>query len=451
MVALPLPATQDATSIRDRQAHSAARLGVDTVGQYRLNLHKMRKEGVLVSLTLHGFTMFTRRAGWLELGIPSDDVRAQQFTRGFKHLVPRRYIRKLDTLDTRLRTCLQKFSLDIAGLRPYRYITYAAYAEWKETAADLEAELDALKEEIAEGYPDFKAAALDTHAETAREAWDAIIARKGGDPDHADHKLDGGDIIESREAFVEYVVARLLKEFPSPERIRTGIRVALRYNLMLSQADLAEDEYLAEYWRNLEAEQRAKTAYFDEYAAGQRRLAREEEMADQRAVEEREYTQRRLIRAEAEDRELEVRERRVCHEAIKEEIQREIRQQLAETVDPVTEIILKNRAALHEGLGEALASIEKNGYLHGKTAKKIGNLAAAWRWFQTFDESLIPEIDTLEAALERRIPHPNKKGATAYGVEAVQAQVRALILHTADAARTLSADLGATRAGALML
>jgi phosphoribosylformylglycinamidine synthase len=71
-----LPAAPQATSLQDRLDRTAARLGVDEVGQYRLNLHRMREAGVLVDLTLHGFTMFTRRAGWLELGIPVADVRA---------------------------------------------------------------------------------------------------------------------------------------------------------------------------------------------------------------------------------------------------------------------------------------------------------------------------------------------------------------------------------------
>ena len=58
---------------------------VDDIGNGGLELLRQIVEvyaagGVLVDLDIHGFSMFTKRVSWVELGIPAGDARSKQFT-----------------------------------------------------------------------------------------------------------------------------------------------------------------------------------------------------------------------------------------------------------------------------------------------------------------------------------------------------------------------------------
>jgi hypothetical protein len=446
MVALP-------TTVDARLAAHAAALDEEAgrVRKYRLNVNRMRELGTLVDLDIHGFTMFTVRASWLDLGIRAGDVRTRQFTRGAKHLVPRGYIKKLNSLDSRFRHSLEKHSLAISGFLPYRWVSYKAYPKWKEELAALRADLEALKEDLIANYDTIKDDLAKDYGEIAHEAWDALIGRQGGNPDHAALDLGDGRTFANRAAFVEYVTQRVLDRLPKPDDIRSGIYVTYRNALMLSEADIEEDHLAAELFRAARAEAEARTAHADEEAEAQRRLVWAEEAAQKEVIDERARTARRLVRAEAEAKELEVKERRIKLQAMLEEERAHARQLIADTLSPFEEGILKERAQLHAGLNEVLDTIKKNGYLHGNTANKMRNLVERYRDFGAlFDGDLDLEVDSLEAALERRIPHPDRKGATTYDIARLTAQAKQLVDLTADAARKLSRDVQGTRAGALM-
>ncbi|MBN1284359.1 MAG: hypothetical protein JXB47_03080 [Anaerolineae bacterium] len=341
-------------------------------------------------------------------------------------------------------------ALDVTGYKPFRYLTYEAVADWKEERESLERELEELKADILARYDEFVDAKSALFTEIAQRAWDALagVAGAGGGA----LMLEGGRrrlVFEDKAAFTGYIVKRYLERMPGRADIQ-NIRVTYQYRVMVSQADLAEDEYLAEFWRAETAKERARTAYFDEQSQAKRRLAREEEDAQKRVIQEHEWTQRRLIRAGAEAQELANRERNLRLEAGKEIIQEEIRQQIAGTVDPFVEVMLANRARLHEALDRTMQSIERNGYLHGRTVEGIRNMVEAFNYYREFDPALAVDVSALEELLERRIPHPERKRTTTYDVERVKGQVRALMLATQDAGRQYEARLGGTRAGALM-
>ncbi len=315
---------------------------------------------------------------------------------------------------------------------------------------ELQGELDALKGQILEQYDDIRADLTEDFTQIAHEAWDALISRQGGDPDNAVLKLNE-EIFSDREAFTTHVVERVLDRLPSADQIEHGIRIVYKYSLMLNQEDIAQDEYLAEYWRARAAEQKARTAYADEQAEARRRLALDEEASERRLMMAEEEKERRLILAEAEEKELEVQERRLRAEAAKEAILAEIQEQLASTIDPAVEVILKNRAELNESLQGVVASIKRNGYLHGKTAESLRIMIRNFRYFQEFDAEAAAEVNSLEEALARRVPHPDKKNTMTYDVDAIRDRAEELVILTREAAQAVSADLIGTRAGALML
>jgi hypothetical protein len=221
--------------------------------------------------------------------------------------------------------------------------------------------------------------------------------------------------------------------------------------MMVSQADVAEDTYIAEYWRAKAAEEHARTAFFDEQAEAQRRLVREEEAVQRRLVLEQERTQRRLIQAEAEEKELEVRERRAALDAIKAEIVTQWRAQVADTIDPLVEAVIRRHAELHNSLANTLESIEKHGFLHGKVAEGLKNAVEIYRYYKALDPEGMLQVESLEEALERRLPHPDRKGVTVYDVDRIRGEVEQLVIFTADDARRALAGAEGTRAGALMI
>jgi hypothetical protein len=215
---------------------------------------------------------------------------------------------------------------------------------------------------------------------------------------------------------------------------------------MLSQADVEEDHLAAELFRTATARQRAETAYHDEQAEAGRRVAREEEEAEMRVIEEREWAQRDLIRATVRERELEVREREIALQTMREEVRADIRRLVADTMNPVEEAILKERAALHQVLAEVVAVVKERGYVHGKTAEKVHNLIERYRDFGALldGDDLTPKLNSLEEALERRIPHPDRKGATQVDAASVTQHAAELVRLTVEDARRLAQGIGGT-------
>jgi hypothetical protein len=445
-------AIQEPKTIEDRVAAAANHAGEDRVNRYYLRVNHMRKLGVLVDLDIHGFSMFTKRVRWVELGIPAGDARSKQFTSGSKHLIPRKYIKRFECLDSRFRNSLKRYSLETDGFRPYRWISYKAYPKWKEEMAGIGAELDALKAEIIDAYPAIRAEMVEQYTEIAHKVWDANVTRRGGSDDDA---LDMGDglVFQGREALVKHIVDRALSMLPTPEEVNVCIYVSYRTAAMLSQADVEEDHLAAEMFRTAAAKQAESTAYWDEKAEAKRRLVREEEDAERRVIHEREWAQRDMVREAVRERRIENDEREIALQTMREEERRRIRRIIHDTISPMEEGFLRERAALHQGLVEVVDAIKDRGCVHGKRQEKMQNLIERYRNLASLLDGgeLDIQLDSLEEALARRVPHPNRKGETQVDAEQVTQAAMELIQLTADAARRMAQEFNGTRAGALMI
>ncbi len=432
-------------SIQDRVAAHAAQLGEDAgrIATQRLNVVRMRELGTLVDIDVHGFTLFTVRANWLELGIPEVDRRARRFTKGSKHLVPERYVNRLNSLDSSFRKSLDRHSFGIAGFRPYRWVPFTAYQDWKAEWAAYQEKLTALKADLLADYDAIRAELVEDFTQIAREAWDALVVRRGGSTESA-LDLGGGSIFENRDAFVAHVVARALDRLPTPEDIQAGIYVTYHNALLLSQADVEADHLAAAQLQAAQAEAHARTARAEEEERAQRRLAWQEEQAQERAIEARERAQRELIQLELREREAQV---RAMHQAELEHA----RQQIA-AMSPLREVFDQLRAQIYRDVQEIADGIHKHGYLHGKTAQKAEGLLATFRLLNAHgDEELEQMLEALQAQLERRVADPERKGRTVRDVAAVTERLQEIARLTHDAAKAVAKSAGATRAGALML
>jgi len=93
-----------ALNLDDRREEVAKKLGVEktSVRSVTMQLEILRKQGILVDLSIGGTSMFTRSTSWVEIGIQpeEDDVRTQRFTRGRKYLIPEDQVKKLHSVET---------------------------------------------------------------------------------------------------------------------------------------------------------------------------------------------------------------------------------------------------------------------------------------------------------------------------------------------------------------
>jgi hypothetical protein len=422
-----------AETLTDRKTELAEKIGADAneVQAVQLDIEKMRKLGVLVDIDLHGFSMFTRRATWSELGIDSKSVRRKRLKRGSKDMLPREYMSTLASLSTRFRQSLDRHSFVLQGFRPWRWVPFTAYEDWREEWDELKAELDAVKAEIVERRDEFAAEVAEDFAAIAKEAWRAIAA---GRPDGAGEfaLVTKGGSFGSLEEFEDYVVGLATAQLPTADEIEEGLYVSYRNAAVATGADLEAERLRRE---KLAAE-------------------REVEWQKARTAEEEERAKRRQLRIETADAEHEAsmrmkeRERRVqlMHQAELEHA----KEQLAETVNPFREVVEQFRAQIYSDVREIADSIESNGYVHGKVAKRARGLLDVYRTLgaATGDEELEQALVELRGRLTKR----TENGKSKYDVNAVEGQLTRIAELTHDAAVEVKKRAGGhTRAGALEL
>jgi len=321
-------------TIKDKKATLAQKAGVapEEVGSVRLQLQKLQTEGVLVDVDFHGGHMFTTRATYQELGIPDGDVRRQRIRAGSKNLIPAQYLKKLRSLETRFRQSLDKYSFQIGAFGAFRWVPFTAYDAWREEWDRLQDELAALKTEILDHYWDFMDALAADFAKVAREAWDAITARRGD----ADFALQAaGGTFTNCQDFVDHVVARAQDKMPDAHAIEAGLYADYRTAVLLGMADLEEDRLAADrHVRQLEAERQA---------------ADEDYQKAREAFEERQAKIDAMRRAELEH----------------------ARRQMQEMGAPINQALLTLRAQMNQDAQEILAGLNKHGKLRGRAADRV--------------------------------------------------------------------------------
>jgi len=354
------------STVTERKAEIAERIGADAnrIDTVQLDIQKMRELGTLVDIDLHGFSMFTRRATWSELGIDVKSVRRKRLKRGSKDMLPKQFMSTLRSLESRFRQCLDRHSFVLEGFRPWRWVPFTAYAEWQDEWGELQAELDNLKSEIIDRRDEFADDLASDFSAIADEAWRAISAsRPDGAGDFALITKRGS--FDNPDAFREYVVARAEAQLPSAEEIDEGLYVSYRNAMVATGADVEAEKLRQE---KLEAE-------------------RATEWQRKRTVAEEEHAKRQQIRHRAELRKRE-RERRLelMHTAELEHA----KEQLAETVNPFREVIEQFRAQIYQDVLEIRDSIERNGYVHGRTASRAAGLLDTYKLLgaATGDEEL---------------------------------------------------------------
>lgn len=394
----------------------AAGVDLDKVSQVRFDISRMLDNGILVDIDLHGFSCLKSGVRWEELGIPADDDRRNRMSAGVKYLAPAEFVKRLQSLETRYRQCLDRYSFDATSFKPWRWLPFTAYDEWKAEWVALNADLESLKADFVANYDAIKADNTAYFTGVARRAWES-------------YNLHGGDAIEVKSRifsayadFEKYIVEQALAGLPTAEQFQYGVYAEYHTGYLVTPPELRT-------LRSLEEAAQANASAADAAA----RLAWQAEREKDIELTEKQIQAR--VKAEA------VRQAEIEH----------ARQQLAQITSPLGEIVTQFRSRIYECVVSAAESIRKNGHLRGKTAEMLSGLSALYNTLasSTGDSELETALISLDAALGA----VNIEGKGKYNLESVETALRAVTEITEaaseDAARQGVAKF--TRAGALEL
>jgi hypothetical protein len=386
----------------------------DRLWAHVMDFEKMRGRGILVDPDIYGVSLLRQRVTWAELGIPEGDVRRKRLHRGTKYLFPE-FAKKFNSLDARLRRCVETHSFDLEGFRPYRFVPVTAYEDWREKWDELVEEWNALKSELLDEYDERMEEERKSAAEVADEAWDALMSRH-----KAKARANGGNgedaaviirdkAFEDKTEFVEWVQDRATSRYPSRQALKDGLYPTYKTSMILAPSDLLVDEVREERLRTQIEEERAE----------QRALT-----AEARTKEEQERIERQRMREQA----------RAMHEA---EMER-AREMVAQTVSPFQEAFEELRAQIHEDVLEIVASIKKNGYVRGRVAERARRLQETFALLNAHDDDdLAKALEELSGHLEKDPAVKARTGKT-YDTEAVLSSLEEVEEMTHEAAQEVA-------------
>lgn len=408
--------------VRQRALSNLTELGFDgeEVEVFYANARSLRESGMLLDLDITGLTLFDAKTSWAyDLGVSDKDSRRQtkRIRPGRKNLLANT---KLQSIGQRIRENLANYSQAISIFPGYRYVPYAAFMKWYERHQELVEEWEQYKTWILDNYEQIRADCRADFEKHARDTYASSVAVQGR------YELS---------PFVESVVMDALSHFPSKGRIEAELQVTLKppATFMLEseyQAELLRAQRLAEQRRTEQHE-----AYLERDTFARLEKARAEKAeaeagtakAQRLAVEEKAQSDLRLIAFEEQQQ----------RDAIRSAQIEIARKAVAETVNPLLEIVQENRDRIYATLSKLQAGISRRGWVHGKEANAIRSLK---EWFEvmniTSDAEMEARLKALAGALDAR-----EEGGRSYDTDAVMAGLSAAIQTSLADAASVAANV----------
>lgn len=379
--------------LRGRIQDAATKTGLhaDRIGTIRLQLNTLRQLGVCVDIDVSGMSMGVTSATLAEFGIADTDERTKRLRSGTKIVFFEEYHRGLRSCESSYRQLLNRYSYEVSGIAPHRWVSFEAWGKWREEASAIEDRFKAIVEKIIRDYDKQRAAYEADERDMAMRAWTAIKAQE-----YDNVVIDGVKYTRPAE-FVKVVVERAMKKFPSREKIAT-IRMDYHTAVVADVADIEADQLAAEKLQTQKAKEHAKqqNVHYKHLEA----------MAKLEAVKEAE------------------REHRL--------------KRLSEMRLPLDELANDLRARVKEVVTSMLESVKKNGSVRGKVAEQVQNLKAIYETMSiTKDADLETSLNKL-AGLVGPVGKERTKETPDRDVEAIRASMIELIDLTVDEIKSVS-------------
>ncbi|MDD2923194.1 MAG: hypothetical protein PHQ36_12985, partial [Anaerolineales bacterium] len=330
--------------------------GVAPQQTVHMQLAKLRQEGILVDLNITGTGIFQRVPNWAELGIPefTGDKRATQFTKGAKYLYPEEKVRAVKSFESRLRQNLDKYSFEVAGFRPFRWLPYTAYQAWRAKHDEIVAQANEfIQTQLIDCHDQCRDQIAATYKEIAEAAWLSATTGENAKGRRAQtykfiilyDKTSREQLTLDHAGFVSYIVAQALAQIPGVEDIMNKLRYDYTTALVYGQEDVAADEANAE---NIRANVK---------------FERERAMLENQFLAEK-------VRKQAWDNQTEQTQKEQILEAMRQAEYDHHRQQLQETVSPFVEVYRQAIGQFINHAKDMLESIQKNKHVRGKVAER---------------------------------------------------------------------------------
>lgn len=334
------------TLTTDRSAElSQYGIAPDHVQHVQLQLDVLRRQGILVDLAIGGVGMFTRAATWEELAIPDDDMRRGRLTRGQKYLIPEEQVKRLRSIESQMRQCLESRSYRITGFSPYRWIPFTAYETFVSEWQELLARFGEARRDILDHYDEYVDLLADDFRQVAKNAWRSM--------QNSQFVEINGYRYDDLDRYIDHVVQAALARFPSPREIENGLTADYTTALVYAEQDMAADQLAAS----------------------------------------RIYQQAEIERAE-----IDARKRQI--EIMLQAEAEHARQRLQAMASPFDEVFVQLRKQIANDCQAMLNSIHKNGYVRGKVAEKGKGLIEFFELIAAHDDGeLRTRLVELKAAI----------------------------------------------------
>lgn len=323
----------------------------------RFQLDILRKQGILIDINISGTGMFTRVASFDEVGFAQDgakDARYNWIRPGVKYVIPEAPVKKLKSIESRIRQALDKFTREVKGFYPYRWLPFTAHEKWVETWKQLSKDFCDVKQEIMANREKYVDQVAEEYARVASSAWSSIKAQGYRFVVINNKKMD-------REDFISYITEKAVALVPTVEEIQYKLSADYVTALVYGEEDMARDTARAEEIREQQKTRRELNQIKINLASEKARAQAWDIQQKQRA---REIKIEAMIQVEAEH----------------------ARRQLQSVTSPFAEVFSALRSQMANDASEILSSIQKNGFVRGKVAERGRGLLEMFDLMCTHDD-----------------------------------------------------------------
>lgn len=378
------------------------RIGV-AVGKSTLSLDTLKKDGVLIEVSVRGLSICSRRTTNSERGITDDDVRRKRLTPGVTKTIPAEELSSLEAVQAQIHSNLADSGYVGIGFNPARFITWGAWEDWYSRQTEFEQRWADIVERICVKLPDYVEESQDAFRLIATKSWQAIWSN------HDEQVVEVDDVVyrhtpENYAKFEQRIVSEAIARIPTPEIVRSTLTISWSPRIIVTGAD-----YAAEVARL----EQAQTAVVQERADQEK--ARAEAFAAQSEAA-----------------------------AVRQIVAEKLRQQLLSMPDPREGMVLQLRQRLAGVAENTRQSIEDKGRLYRPTSEALAKMGDTFRKMDLGDDDLRTLIEELQIRLDA------KTSEGKYNVEAIGETLRKIeALKASGIVRRSTASKTAERIGAL--
>lgn len=395
----------------DRKHQVSVTTGVseDKIVSVAMQLDILRKQGILIDLNVTGTGMFTKTASFDEVGFAKDgdkDARYNWIRPGVKFVIPEAPVRKLKSIESRMRQALDKYTREVKGFYPYRWLPFTAHEKWIGIWNTIKADFYQLKSEIIQNQPDYIDQVALEYSRVAQAAWQSIAAQG-----YTWAVIEGK--VMDRDTFVDYIVDKAIALVPDVETIEEKLQADYVTAIVYGQEDIALDEAKAAEIRGQVTLNRELTQIEVSRAAEK---ARSEAWNIQAGQREREIKIEAMLQAEAEH----------------------ARKQLLTVVSPFEEIFTSLRSQMAADAERILENVKKNNFVRGNVAERGRGLIEMFDLMCTHDDS---ELRSKLIALKTQLGKPGTpQKDQARDVESIKQTLSEIMQLSKQAASDLTAN-----------